>query len=142
MRMLSDRKQFRLVTRDPRWCTLNVELVRDILDSDTLAISNETEIQGLVERWNSHADKSKDAITLLMGCCRETPDEDAKTPVKKPPHHSSKSKKHASAVNKKDESDEIIVFGGEGFMKLPAPVDTHRVRKPRVNNYGSIKVKK
>ncbi|KAF4663142.1 hypothetical protein FOL47_005888 [Perkinsus chesapeaki] len=70
---LSDRKQYRAVTKDGRWSSLNVDLVEAILDSDSLAIVSESEILVLAERWNSHGDKSKQEMTRLLRCYREEP---------------------------------------------------------------------
>jgi hypothetical protein len=66
--------QLRAVARDSRWCSLSCDLLYDILDADGLAVTQESEVVGLIERWNAHADKTKDDIARLMTTCRENPD--------------------------------------------------------------------
>ncbi|KAF4665377.1 hypothetical protein FOL46_003711, partial [Perkinsus olseni] len=70
---LSDRRQYRAVTKDARWSSLNVDLVEAILDSDGVAVANEDEILLLIERWNAQGDKSKEEMARLMRCYRQEP---------------------------------------------------------------------
>jgi len=62
------------VTRDSRWNSLSCNLLHEILDRDDLAIGSETELLGLIERWNSDGHKSKDHIIRLVDCYRVSDD--------------------------------------------------------------------
>ena len=64
--LLADRHQFRLVTQDKRWSTLNCSIMKELLSSQTLAISNELEILQLVKRWDAQTDKAKEDVFCLM----------------------------------------------------------------------------
>jgi len=72
--MLDGREEFRAVSRDPRWSSLPVDFVEDTLSYDGIPICSETEVLGLIERWNANADKKKDHIVRLLCCFR--PDEE------------------------------------------------------------------
>jgi len=65
--MLATRKQFRCITRDPRWASLPVDFVESTLKFDGMPISSEMEVLNLIERWNAAADKPKEMIIRLLG---------------------------------------------------------------------------
>jgi hypothetical protein len=73
--MLATRKQFRCITRDPRWASLPVDFVESTLKFDGMPISSEMEVLNLIERWNAAADKPKEMVIKLLGCFR--PDEES-----------------------------------------------------------------
>eukprot|EP00397_Hematodinium_sp_SG-2012_P033090 GEMP01035305.1.p1 GENE.GEMP01035305.1~~GEMP01035305.1.p1 ORF type:complete len:452 (+),score=68.99 GEMP01035305.1:338-1693(+) len=70
LRLMSERHQMQIVTRDTRWMSLSCGLVEDILSRDDLAIGAEGEVLGLIERWNGNADKFKVDIMRLLACYR------------------------------------------------------------------------
>eukprot|EP00931_Biecheleriopsis_adriatica_P029549 TRINITY_DN1752_c0_g1_i4.p1 TRINITY_DN1752_c0_g1~~TRINITY_DN1752_c0_g1_i4.p1 ORF type:complete len:604 (-),score=139.49 TRINITY_DN1752_c0_g1_i4:224-2035(-) len=74
--MLSNREQFRAVTRDQRWCSLPVGFVEKVLMYDHMPIGSERAVLELIDRWNATADKSKAEIVRLLGCYR--PDEETR----------------------------------------------------------------
>merc|ERR1719440_593017 len=73
--MLVTRKQFRCITRDPRWASLPVDFVESTLKFDGMPIGSEMEVLNLIERWNAAADKPKDMVIRLLSCFR--PDEES-----------------------------------------------------------------
>jgi len=68
--MLATRKQFRCITRDPRWASLPVDFVASTLKFDGMPISSELEVLNLIERWNAAADKPKEMVIRLLQCFR------------------------------------------------------------------------
>jgi len=68
--MLVTRKQFRCITRDPRWASLPVDFVETCLKFDGMPIGSEMEVLNLIERWNAAADKPKEMVIRLLGCFR------------------------------------------------------------------------
>jgi hypothetical protein len=70
LEMLSFRPQFDAVTQDPRWASLHVDFVENVLTDDRLAIQSEAEVLGLIDRWNASADKPKELLVRLLGAFR------------------------------------------------------------------------
>mmetsp|Transcript_5138 Transcript_5138/g.12326 ORF Transcript_5138/g.12326 Transcript_5138/m.12326 type:complete len:612 (+) Transcript_5138:48-1883(+) len=71
--MLRRRVEFCAVTRDPRWPSLPVEFVENLLSYDGMPIGTEIEVLKLIERWNANADQRKEDMLRLLFCFR--PDE-------------------------------------------------------------------
>ncbi len=70
LELMSDRYTLQLVTKDSRWTSLEVGLLRKIFDQDNLAIVNEIELLSLLERWNANRDKNVSDVGYAVGAFR------------------------------------------------------------------------
>jgi len=68
--MLRHRTEFCAVTRDPRWPSLPVDFVENLLSYDGMPIGTEIEVLKLIERWNANADQRKEDMVRLLHCFR------------------------------------------------------------------------
>lgn len=132
LEMLSYRPQFDAVTQDPRWASLHVDFVENILTDDRLAIQSEAEVLGLIDRWNASADKPKDLLVRLLGAFRPDMESIEKLrggPVSSvlktlldraaPPRGGAGIKAHADELKKSKAAEDEGVFGllENGIMK-------------------------
>ena len=72
LEMVCDRDNLTSISGDGRWPSLPATLLTAAFNLDNLAITSESELLSLVERWNANRDKSPEDIIMVAQCFRQT----------------------------------------------------------------------